>query len=39
MNANLLNSNNDILELICDYVKKDNVYGIEKEKILNLKLI
>ena len=32
MNTNLLDLDNDILNIIGDYVKKDNDYRIEKEK-------
>jgi len=34
MNTNLLDLDNDILNIIGDYVKRDNAYRIEKEKIL-----
>ena len=33
MNTNLLDINNDILEIIGDYVKKDNLDRILKEKL------
>ncbi len=32
INANLLDLNNDILEIIGDYVKKDNYYRIKQEE-------
>ena len=32
MNTNLLGLDDDILNIIGDYVKKDNAYRIEKEK-------
>ena len=32
MNTNLLDLDNDILNIIGDYVKMDNAYRIEKEK-------
>ncbi len=38
MNINLLDSYNDILEIIGDYVKKDNLDRIVKTK-LNLKIM
>jgi hypothetical protein len=31
MNINLLDFNADILDIICDYVKKDNERRIDKE--------
>ncbi len=32
MNTNLLNLDNDILNIIGDFVKTDNAYRIEKEE-------
>ncbi len=37
--TNLLDLNNDILEIIADYLKKDKSHRFEKEMILNLKII
>ena len=36
MNTNLLDLNNDILNIIGDYVKKDNIEREEKKELLNL---
>ncbi len=39
MNTNVLDLDNDILNVIGYYVKKDNDYRIEKEKILQIQII
>ena len=39
MNTNLLNLDNDILNIIGDYVKKDNIDRIDKEKEENFEKV